>query len=89
MTTISYSQTRQNLKTIFDRVTNDRKPVFVKRKNGGNIVILAEDDYVSLNETAYLLSSPNNRKHLETSLLNLEKGNHKTFDSLDALDNAI
>ncbi len=89
MTTISYSQTRQHLKTIFDNVVNDSEPIFVKRKNGGNVVILSEEDYRSLNETAYLLSSPANRKHLENGITNLQKGEYKTFNSLEDLDNAI
>ncbi len=89
MTTLSYSQTRQNLKSVLDSVTNDSQPIFVKRKNGRNVVILSEEDYNSLNETAYLLSSPKNRKHLETGLKNLEAGESQTFDSLAAIDNAI
>ncbi|MCK5460515.1 type II toxin-antitoxin system prevent-host-death family antitoxin [Candidatus Gracilibacteria bacterium] len=89
MNTISYSQTRQNLKSVFDSVVNDSQPVFVKRKNGENIVILSESDYTALNETAYLLSSSANRKHLKDGLNNLEKGEFQVFDSLEDLDNAI
>lgn len=89
MNTISYSQTRQNLKSVFDSVVDQSEPIFVKRKNGQNVVILSEADYTALNETAYLLSSPANRKHLKAGLKNLKKGETQTFDSLEVLDNAI
>ncbi len=89
MNTLSYSQTRQNLKSVFDKAVNDSEPVFVKRRNGQNVVILSEEDYKALNETAYLLSSSANQKHLKTSLKNLKKGEVEVFDSLENLDNAI
>ncbi len=89
MNTLSYSQTRQNLKSVFDKAVNDSEPVFVKRKNGENVVILSEADYNTLNETAYLLSSSANQKHLEKGLENLEKKEIEVFDSLETLDNAI
>ncbi len=89
MNTFSYSQTRQNLKTIFDNVVNNSQPAFVKRKNGSNLVIISEEDFNSLNETAYLLSSPANKKHLEEGLHKLNKGESTIFNSLEELDNAI
>lgn len=89
MNTLSYSQTRQNLKSVFDKAVNNSEPIFVKRKNGENVVIISEADYNALNETAYLLSNSANRKYLEKGLENLEKKEVKIFDSLEALDNAI
>ncbi len=89
MTTLSYSQTRQNLKSVFDTVVNDSEPIFVQRKNGQNVVIISEEYFSSLNETAYLLRSPANKKHLEKGLKNIENEEVMTFNSLEDLDNAI
>ncbi len=89
MTTLSYSQTRQNLKSIFDAVSSDSEPVFVKRRNGKGVVIISEEDYASLNETAYLLATPANRKHLKAGLKNIEENKIETFESLEALDHAL
>ena len=64
MPSTSYSHARRHLKTVLDRVCSDREATLITRKNGGNVVILAEDDYRSLEETAYLLRSPANARRL-------------------------
>lgn len=84
MNTVSYSHTRQNLKTIFDRACDDVEPIFVKRQKGRNVVILSEEEYQSLNETSYLISTEANRKHLKTSLEEIKNNETHTF-SLDEL----
>ncbi len=60
----SYSEARRNLKTVFDRVCRDREPMLITRKNGGNVVVLPEEEYAALEETAYLLRSPANARRL-------------------------
>ncbi len=66
--TISYSEMRQNLKSEFDKVCHDHEPVLVIRKNGENIVVISEEDYRSLQETAYLCQSPRNLERLLQAL---------------------
>ena len=84
----SYTTVRQNLKSVCDEVVKDHQPAYIQRKNGDNVVVLSEEDYNSLQETAYLLSSPKNKKKLQKSLKNIEKNTH-VFHSLDELDNAL
>ena len=62
--TISYSRLRDNLKSTCDQVCEEHEPVLVKRQNGDNVVLVAEEDYSSLIETAYLMRSPTNAKRL-------------------------
>ena len=64
MPSTSYSNARRNLKSVFDRVCDDREPMLVTRKNGGDVVILAAEEFSALEETAYLLRSPANAKRL-------------------------
>jgi antitoxin YefM len=61
---ISYSEIRQNLKREFDKVCRDHEPVLVIRKNGENVVVISEEDFRSLEETAYLCQSPRNLERL-------------------------
>lgn len=64
MPSTTYSRARRNLKSVFDRVCRDHEPVVITRRSGGSVVILSEEDYASLEETAYLLRSPANARRL-------------------------
>ncbi len=68
MIAINYSDLRQNMKTNLDRVCNNHEPMIVTRKNGGNVVMLSQEDYESMEETVYLLRSPKNAKRLRESV---------------------
>jgi antitoxin YefM len=80
----SYSALRANLKKALDDVCADHEPLRVERKNGDPVVVIAEADFAALEETAYLLRSPENARRL----LNALHGNRKrdrTFASVDEL----
>jgi antitoxin YefM len=62
--TISYSDIRKNLKSYFDKACDEHTPLLVTRKNGENVVVISEDDYRSMEETAYLSKSPKNLERL-------------------------
>ena len=46
--TISYSELQATLEACLDKVCEDREPLFVKRKKGGNVVVISSDDYAAL-----------------------------------------
>ena len=79
----TYTDIRKNLKSSFDKVIREHIPLLVTRKNGGNVVILSEDDFEALEETAYLLRSPKNAKRL------LEAMKRNNGISLEELKNEI
>jgi antitoxin YefM len=60
----TYSNFRQNLKKFLDNITGNHNPLFVKRVNGEDIVVLSKSDYDSMQETFYLLQSPQNALRL-------------------------
>ncbi|MDR2723972.1 MAG: type II toxin-antitoxin system prevent-host-death family antitoxin [Holosporaceae bacterium] len=64
----SYTQLRQKLSAILSSVCDDYEEVYVTRKNGDRAVIVSAQEYESLKETAYLLSTENNRKDLVESM---------------------
>ena len=74
MTTISYSDLRAKLAHFLDSAEQDCEEVVVTRGKGRKVIILSLDDYLSLQETAHLLSSKKNRKHLEKSLDEARQG---------------
>jgi len=87
MKTLSSTDLRKNLSKIMDQVNDDHEPVIVTRAGGKSVIVLSVEDYDALDETAYLLSSPANRKALEDAIDDLEKGRvvNKTIDELEAM----
>ena len=65
---LSYSQLRAELKSVLDEVCDTHEPAYVTRRNGGDVMILAREDYEAMDETAYLLRSPANAKRLYEAL---------------------
>lgn len=74
MTTTTYTNFRQNLKSFMREVNDDADIITVTSNDGNNIVVLSEKDYASIMETVYLLSSDANSKHLKESKEQLETG---------------
>jgi antitoxin YefM len=74
MDTITYATARQKLAATMDRVVADHAPVLITRTGSEPVVLLSLADYESMEETAYLLSSPNNAARLLESIRALEDG---------------
>ena len=78
----SYTQARQNLSTILNSVCDDSEEVYIARKNGDRMVIISADDYESLKETAYLMSTAANRKEIFESLKEASQGKTHPIEDL-------
>jgi antitoxin YefM len=74
MEIVTYSETRANLKAIMDRVVNDHTPVAITRQRGKPVVMVDLDDWNAMQETMYLLSTPNNAQRLVSAIANAEAG---------------
>lgn len=74
MNTISYSSIRKNLAKTMEQVCDDHAPIIVTRQNAKPVVMLSLDDYESLEETVYLMRSPNNAARLAESIAAIESG---------------
>jgi antitoxin YefM len=64
----SYSQARANLASILDEVVDHQQIFVVKRRNGKNVALIAEDELSSLLECVHLLRSPENASRLHRAL---------------------
>ncbi len=67
-TETTYSQVRANLATVLDQVHDQSEIVVIKRRNGKNVALIAENELSSLLESVYLLRSPENAKRLFRAL---------------------
>ena len=64
----TYSQARAHFAALWDRVTQDREVVIIRRRGAEPIAMVSADELASLMETAHLLRSPKNAERLLAAL---------------------
>ncbi len=74
MQAVSYSEARENLKSMIDKVVADRAPLAITRQRGEGVVMISASEWASIEETLYLLRSPKNAERLLESIAELEAG---------------
>lgn len=74
MKAVSYSEARENLKAVIDKVIADRAPVAITRQRGEGAVLVSESEWASIEETLYLLRSPKNAERLLEAIKGLDSG---------------
>ncbi|WP_230482709.1 type II toxin-antitoxin system Phd/YefM family antitoxin [Sphingomonas sp. Leaf21] len=80
MQAVSYSEARENLKAMIDKVVADRAPMAITRQRGEGAVLISASEWASIEETLYLLRSPKNAQRLLESIAELEAGGGETHD---------
>jgi len=70
---VTATEARQRLFPLIESVNDDRVAVHITSRKG-NAVLLSEDDYDSLQETAYLFRSPANARRLLEADAALRRG---------------
>ncbi len=68
MFTTSCRQARADFAGLWDKVTQDREIVIIRRHGTEAVALIAADELSSLLETVHLLRSPKNAKRLLTAL---------------------
>ena len=74
MKVVSYSEARNNLKSVLDQVADDASETIIHRRDGQDAVVMSLASFNSLMETLHLLSSPANAKHLNDSIEQIRSG---------------
>jgi antitoxin YefM len=74
MKAMSYSEVRANFARELDRVCDDHDPLIITRQGKPAAVLVSLEDYESMDETAYLASSPANKRALTEAIHDLELG---------------
>lgn len=79
----NYTEARQNLKSLMDRVIEDRVPVIITRTTGEPVIMLSKTEYDATMETLHLLQSPRNAQRLRDAIADVEAGNVVHADLAD------
>lgn len=83
MDIVTFSEARNNLKSVLDRVVANHMPTVIFRQKGQSVVILSKEEYDRLNDTCYLLSSPANAKRLRDAAARMDAGKGEDHDLID------
>ncbi|EJF06205.1 prevent-host-death family protein [Thiovulum sp. ES] len=83
MQSVFYSEARNNLRGIINSVVDDCEEYLITTKNKKQAIVISYEEYNSLKETLYLLSSKNNRDRLLESVEEIENGSFKERELLD------
>lgn len=73
----TYSQAREQFKTLMDRAVDDREVIVVRRRSGDAVAMIAADELEGLLETAHLMRSSRNAERLLAALARARGGNRK------------
>lgn len=72
MQAILYSQARNNLREIINQACQNFEEFIITTKDKQSAVLISKDEYDSMRETLYLLSSKNNRERLLDAIEQIE-----------------
>ena len=74
MEIISYTKARNNFRDVMNQVCENHTPITIYRQESKPVVLMSLEDYNSIEETMYLMSTPNNFKNLLQSIDEIEQG---------------
>ncbi len=77
MEILSYSEARNNLKAVLDRVSDDCDYTVITRRDAPDAVVMSLDEFNSLQETLHVLGSLKNAERLNRSIEQYKKGQAK------------
>lgn len=83
MKVITFTEARNKLKKVLDRVVEDADYTVITRRDADDAVVMSLDYFNSLLETVHLLKSPANAAHLERSIAQYREGQVTEKDLLD------
>lgn len=74
MLAVNYSNARQNFKEYCDMANRDYETIIITRKQGGNVVMLSEEEYNNIIENSFVRSDKKAYERLLKSMEQLKAG---------------
>ncbi|MFI5714286.1 type II toxin-antitoxin system Phd/YefM family antitoxin [Nocardia sp. NPDC051750] len=86
MRQISYTEARATLAKVLDTATDDLEEIVVTRAGHEPAIVVSLREYEALKETAHLLGTPANARHLQRGLEEFAAGGFVPGERLDVPD---
>lgn len=83
MLAVNYTNARQNLKEYCDIANTDYETIIITRKEGGNVVMMSQDEYNNLMENLFVRSNKEYYKELLESMEQIKKGKSKMRELIE------
>jgi antitoxin YefM len=83
MITTTLSDFRKDIKSYFDRVTQNFETLIINRGKDNGVVIMSLAEYNSLQATQHELSSKENQRRLDSAIEKLKSGNSFTKELIE------
>jgi antitoxin YefM len=83
MRVVNFSDARNNLKSVLDRVVEDADYTVITRRDSEDAVVMSLETFNSYVETFHLLGSPANAAHLAKSIEQYKNGNVQERELMD------
>jgi antitoxin YefM len=77
MRVVNFSEAKNNLKAVLDRVADDADYTIISRRDSDDAIVMSLDVFNSLMETFHLLKTPANAEHLAQSIMQYKNGQAK------------
>jgi antitoxin YefM len=82
MRTVNFSDARNNLKAVLDRVVEDADVTIIHRRDAEDVVVMSLAEWNSWQETTYLRASPANARRLNEALAQARAGKARARELL-------
>jgi antitoxin YefM len=86
MRQLSYTEARATFADVLDSATEDLEEVVVTRAGHESAIVVSLREYEALKETAHLLGTPANARHLQRGLEEFAAGGFVPGEHLDVPD---
>ena len=83
MKLLNYTEARNGLAEAMKHTVDNRDPITITRNGLGAVVMIAEEEYRSMQETLHLLSTPANAERIRRGLAEYEAGKFQERELCD------
>ncbi len=85
MTSVTFSEARNNLKSFIDLAVDDCEVVHITRKNAEDAVLISKAEWDSIQETLWIMSDPERMERLQKSIREMDEGKVHAYSSVEEL----